>query len=296
MRNTPKPAVRSVGVLVAMLPLSCLALLGLEAGCAEAASQVTVGRQWPANQRVSMDRIDHSAWNSLLGRYVDTEGMVNYRGWKASAADVKALDAYLANLSRAEPSQPASKEAKLAFWINAYNAVTVRGILREYPTSSIRNHTPKVFGYNIWDDLLLWVGSRQYSLNQMEHEVLRKMGDPRMHFAIVCASIGCPRLLNEAYTAERLDTQLTTNAKHFFADRNKFQYDPRSGSIAVSPILKWFAEDFGQSDAQRLRWIAPFLPSDEARQLALSGRAQVRYLDYDWNLNDQATRPHTARR
>jgi len=264
-------------------------------GTALAAKQVTVGKNWPPSQSVSMDRIDHSPWDALLQKYVNERGMVNYKGWKASSADVRALDGYLASLSQANPGQQASREAKLAFWINAYNAVTVKGILREYPTSSIRNHTPKVFGYNIWDDLLLLVGGKQYSLNQMEHEVLRKMGEPRVHFAIVCASIGCPRLLNRAYVASELDAQLTTNTRDFFADRTKFNYDARANQINLSPILDWFSEDFGSNDTQLLAKIAPYLPDDGARQLATSGRARISYLSYDWDLNDQAT-ARTARR
>jgi len=152
-----------------------------------------------------MDQIDHRSWDALLKRYVNQRGNVDYQAWKQSAADQRALDAYLAHLSSANPNAQALGAAKLAFWINAYNAVTIKGILREYPTSSIRNHTAKLFGYNIWDDLLLTVGGKPYSLNHMEHEVLRKMGEPRIHFAIVCASISCPRLLNEAYTASRLE-------------------------------------------------------------------------------------------
>lgn len=264
-------------------------------GIVLAGNTVTIGKRWSQEESVAIDRIDHSPWNALLQKYVNERGMVDYKGWKASSADMRALDDYLASLSRANPSQQSSREAKLAFWINAYNAVTVKGILREYPTSSIRNHTPKVFGYNIWDDLLLSVGGKQYSLNQMEHEVLRKMGEPRIHLAIVCASIGCPRLLNRAYTAADLDAQLTTNTRDFFADRTKFNYDARSNKINLSPILEWFAEDFGSSESQRLATIAPYLPDQGARRLATSGRAHVSYLSYDWNLNDQAT-ARTARR
>jgi hypothetical protein len=178
----------------------------------------------------------------------------------------------------------------MAFWINAYNAVTIHGILREFPTTSIRNHTAKVFGYNIWDDLLLPVGGRTYSLNQMEHDVLRKMGDPRIHFAIVCASIGCPPLLNSAYLPSQLDKQLTANPKRFFADKQKFRYDTSRKTMQLSPILKWFSEDFGADRAAHLRTIAPFLPNQSAQALATGGEASISYLGYDWGLNDQKNR------
>lgn len=256
---------------------------------------VTVGRNVPANQQVPVDRINHSAWNSLLAKYVDTKGFVNYKSWKASAADQQSLDAYIQHLSAASFPANATREAKLAFWINAYNAVTVKGILKEYPTTSIHNHTAKVVGYNIWKDLQLLVEGRSYSLEAIEHEVLRKMGEPRIHFAIVCASIGCPRLLNEAYTADKLDEQLTVNTKAFFADPTKFNTDTRTGTIQVSPILSWFANDFGGSTAAQMKTIAPYVPA-QAQALASSGNARVKYLGYDWGLNDQAKLRGSGRR
>ncbi len=249
---------------------------------------VTVGAVVPQAQRIPVEQINHAAWTALLAKYVDDQGMVNYAAWKASAADQKALDEYLVRLSAASFGGAASHEAQLAFWINAYNAVTVKGILREYPTSSIRNHTSKFGGYNIWKDLQIPLEDRTYSLDQIEHDVLRKMKEPRIHFAIVCAAMGCPRLRNEAYTAKDLDSQLTDDAKTFFADRSKFTYDPARRTIGLSSILKWFGEDFGTSQAEQMRAIAPYLPDAEARRLAEGGQARVTYLDYDWELNDQA--------
>ena len=252
-----------------------------------ASGAATLGEIVPAADRVRIEQIDHGVWSSLLEKYCDSNGLVDYQAWKNSAPDQKLLDQYLAKLSTVDPSKPSSRESQLAFWINAYNSVTVKGILREYPTTSIRNHTARVFGYNIWDDLLLPVGSRTYSLNQMEHDVLRKMGEPRIHFAIVCASIGCPPLLNRAYIAEQLDQQLTDNTKRFFADRKKFSYDVANRSITVSPILDWFAEDFGADAAAQMKTISVYLPNQESQKLAASGQARVRYHDYDWGLNDQ---------
>lgn len=273
----------------------CIALLTRPSTC-RAGSTVTVGAEVPVAQWVPVDQIDHSAWDTLLKKYVDSAGMVDYTRLKASAADQQTLDKYLSHLSAATFARDSSRDAQIAFWINAYNAVTVKGILREYPTTSIRNHTAKLFGYNIWEDLQLLVGGKSYSLDQMEHEILRKMGEPRIHFAIVCASIGCPRLLDEAYTEAKLDGQLTAGAEAFFADPTKFRYDTSRGTIAVSPILKWFAEDFGASQAEQLRTVAPYLPDEAARQLASSGRASVSYLDYDWDLNDQAKAGRASRR
>ena len=249
--------------------------------------KVTVGRTVAAAESVSLDQIDHRVWDALLTRYVDDRGNVAYAAWKASAQDVQALDTYLATLSTADPRRQTSKNAVLAFWINAYNAVTVRGILREYPTSSIRNHTAKLIGYNIWKDLLLVVGGQPYSLDQMEHEVLRKLGEPRIHFAIVCASRSCPRLMNRAYTAADLENQLATNTKAFFADPANFRHEAAGRVFRLSSILSWFGDDFGSDQASRLRAIAPYLPTREAYQAALGNAVTVSYLDYDWGLNDQ---------
>ena len=250
-----------------------------------AGSTWTVGRKVASSQQVSMDRIDHSAWHTLLQKYVDVRGNVNYTGWKQSLADVRGLDGYLDTLSHASTSLPSSKAGRLAFWINAYNAVTVKGILREYPTTSIRNHTAKVFGYNIWTDLTLIVGGHPVSLEDIEHKLLRKMGEPRIHFAIVCASHSCPRLLNQAYTAQQLEQQLVANTRNFFANRENFQY--RNGTFYLSAILDWFAADFGSSDAAILRFISPYLPDKTAQQAAARGSGSISHLDYDWSLNDQ---------
>ena len=260
-----------------------------------AGNKVAVGANVPSSRQVSIDQVGHGAWDALLKSFVDQNGNVDYRSWKQSAADQRALDAYLSQLSSANPNAQATREAKLAFWINAYNAVTIKGILREYPTSSIRNHTAKLIGYNIWDDLLLTVGGKSYSLNQMEHEILRKMGEPRIHFAIVCASISCPRLLNEAYTADQLEQQLTMNSRNFFANQRNLRFDSSRQHFQLSSILEWFGEDFGANQAAQLRTIAPFFPQGAAQQFASQGRGSVSYLDYDWGLNDQAT-ARTARR
>lgn len=279
---------------VAALLLTPL-LLTAGSQVALAGQKVYVGARVPAAQQVSIDRIGHSTWDAIVRKYVDRDGMVNYQALKASADDTRKIDAYLRTLASANPRLAASREARLAFWINAYNAVTLRGMLREYPTSSIRNHTAKVWGYNIWKDLQLHVGGQPYSLEQIEHQILRKMNDPRIHFAIVCASVGCPRLLSEAYTPGRVDEQLEINARDFFARPQNFQYDQRGRSFSISSIVSWFASDFGSDQAAQLRTIGRWLPDDASRQAASRNAVSVKYLKYDWSLNDQARR-RVARR
>jgi Protein of unknown function, DUF547 len=247
-----------------------------------------LGKKWTQSQQVSMDVVNHEDFDALLDKYVDQNGYVKYRSLKSNRSDKLSLRNYLAHLSKANPRLKSSKNAKLAFWINAYNAVTLEGILQVYPTSSIRNHTAKVFGYNIWKQLPLIVGNKQYNLEQIEHEILRKMNEPRIHFAIVCASIGCPRLLNEAYTAENVDQQLTKNAKDFFSRRSNFRIDSRTKTVHTSSILEWFGTDFGQNDSAVLKAIYPYLTSDAKAALKNPGY-RLSYLNYNWDLNDQAS-------
>ncbi len=224
-----------------------------------------------ATPHVSLDKVDHSVWDRLLKKRVDDNGMVDYAGWKASRSDMGALKQYLSVLGRGDPAASTTKQGKLAFWINAYNALTVYGILEVYPTSSIRNHTAKFIGYNIWDDLLLPVRNKKYSLNTMEHKILRKLGEPRIHFAIVCASIGCPRLLNEAYTPKKLESQLADNTRDFFSRQRNLQVDLNRRQVRVSSILDWFGKDFGPTPQKALARLAEYMPNDATGRLLEQG-------------------------
>lgn len=260
-----------------------LGAITVQVACA--GSPVFVGTR--KHSKRSMDTIDHAEWERLLSKHVDQNGRVDYAGWKKSAADQERLNRYLNSLSTADGGVKAKRESQLAFWINAYNAVTIRGILREYPTTSIRNHTPRLFGYHIWKDLKLYVGGKPYSLDQIEHEVLRKMNEPRIHFAIVCASISCPRLLNEAYAPKKIEIQLAANAKDFFSREQNFRYDRLTNRFHLSAILDWFSEDFGSNQAEVLNAISEWLPTESAIRAARTSSPNVSYLDYNWNLNRQ---------
>ena len=292
LSKQPQSKRRSVRTLalLGIIGIGVAAGVFLKLSSAPRPDNTELGRQWSADQQISMDDIDHSAFDALLKKYVDDDGYVNYTVWKQSSDDQNALESYLAQLSRASTTKPSSRNARLAFWINAYNALTLKGILQVYPTSSIRNHTSRFGGYNIWKDLHLRVGDSEYSLNQMEHQILRKMHEPRIHFAIVCASVGCPRLKSEAYTARNLDRQLAENATDFFSRPVNFQFDAATHTLAVSSILDWFGEDFGETHEARFEFLKPYLPA-AARQMAVAPQTQVRYLSYDWNLNDQAHKP-----
>ena len=254
-------------------------------------AQQAIGKTWAPELQVSIDHIDHSSFNTLLQKYVDADGMVDYASWHSTAADRTTLQQYLQQLGKANTNLTATRENTLAFWINAYNAVTLEGILQVYPTTSIRKHTAKLVGYNIWKNLLLPVGNgtekpTKISLDSMEHKVLRKMSEPRIHFAIVCASISCPRLLNEAYVGERFEQQLQTNTLDFFSRAQNLQVDAASSTLKLSSIMKWFGGDFGSSSQEQVATVAPYFP-ETAKRFVGSTRYRVGYLDYDWNLNAQ---------
>ena len=249
-----------------------------------AKSVTTIGE--PQEKTVSISAINHTSFDALLKKYVDSNGDVNYSDWQKNDSDT--LETYLESFASASPSKKASKNHLLAFWINAYNALTIHGILEKYPTSTIRNHTAKLFGYNIWKDLKVTVGDNAYSLDDIEHEILRKMSEPRIHFAIVCASHSCPKLLNEAFDAHKLDAQLSQNAVDFFANPENFELN--GNKVKLSSILDWFGEDFGDNSSAVLQAITTYLPEEDAAALAeAEGNLKVSYLPYSWKLNDQKT-------
>jgi hypothetical protein len=228
--------------------------------------------------------VDHSVFDQLLSRYVDDSGLVNYRKWKAR--DEVPLRNYLKSLGNVDPNLLGRPE-RLAFWINAYNALTIQGILEFYPVESIKDKVSRILGYNIWDDYPMSVGGKEYSLNDIEHEVLRKMGEPRIHFAIVCASLGCPKLRNQAYTRVNLDRQLEEQAVHFFAQQRNLRIDRAGKTVYLSSILEWFGEDFGGSDRAKLDFTSKYLTEERDKEFLRSGKAKVKYLDFDWSLNRQ---------
>jgi hypothetical protein len=250
-------------------------------------TKVRLGSSSRDLSRPSVAEVSHSPYDLLLRKYVDDRGLVAYGPWKSAADDLQSLDDYLAVLGSVDLGKTVSKEARLAFWINAYNALTLKGILREYPTTSIRNHTAKWFGYNIWKDLLLCVDQRHYSLDDIEHKILRKLGEPRIHFAIVCASIGCPPLVNRAYFAEEMDSMLAANARRFFARETNFHADPAKRTISVSQLLQWYGTDFAPTPAEQMRPLRRYFPSADSFGWIESAPLAVSYLDYDWRLNDQ---------
>jgi len=227
----------------------------------------------------------HSAWSDLLENSVDGD-RVAYADLKSEALAL--LEAYLETLSATcVPDYITwSREQRLAFWINAYNAFTVKLIVDHHPISSIRKigflpgaafrrrfiPMPKLKGTEI-------------SLDDIKNNTLRAdFREPRIHFALVCASLGCPPLRNEAYRAADLDRQLDEQTHLFLKDTSKNRFDPETGTLYLSPIFKWFRADFEVVAGSLAAYVARYL--DDPR-IAKPG-VKIRYTDYDWALNDSA--------
>jgi hypothetical protein len=270
----------SAGIVAASV-ITCASLLVSGAFLPPPANVVT--KQAASNDSGhSIDEIDHASWDELLQRYVNGVGLLDYSRWKSSPADVAALDEYLFMLSQADLKIDASREAKLAFWINAYNALTVRGILRDYPTAGSQSALTRLEA-----NIQLPLGKSTISLDQIENDVLRPLNEPQIHFAIVCGARGCPRLMNRAYTARGVTAQLDDNAKQFFADPTKFAMSGEF-EVQLSPILQWFADDFGKTPTDVLNTIVPYMPDELRPKLLGQPNMRIRYLEYDRSLNDQA--------
>ena len=210
----------------------------------------------------------HSNWTSILQSNVSDKGAVDYANIKKQRDN---LNKYIKSLTAYLPAETWSKKEKLAYWINAYNALTVDLIIRNYPVKSIKDIK------NPWKQRLWKLGDKTYSLEEIEHDILRKMNEPRIHFAIVCASYSCPKLQNKAFIAEDLETQLTTATKEFLADKNRNEIS--ENSIELSKIFSWFSKDFTENGT-----LIEFL--NQYSMVQISPKAKKRFKDYNWALNE----------
>jgi hypothetical protein len=242
---------------------------------------------------------------AALKAFVNDQGMVNYRGLKANPQQ---LNAFVAALGQLDPQvyRGWGEKEKITFWINAYNALTLKAIIDHYPISAgffkalayPRNSIRQIPG--VWDGLRFRVMGREMTLDEIEHATLRKeFNEPRIHLALVCAAMGCPPLRNEPYIGEKLDQQLDDQARRFLANPRKFAINPSQSKVYLSPIFKWFGEDFVKTYGTD-KGVAKFSPAERAvlnyfvkfvnekdREYLLQGSYAISYLDYDWSLNEQ---------
>ncbi len=208
----------------------------------------------------------HEAFDALLKKYVSSDGKVNYKNFKSEKA---ALDSYIKTLSDDAPQDNWSKNDKMAYWINAYNALTIKLIIQNYPLSKITD----LDGGKTWDVKRNTLSGKKLSLNDIENQILRPMGDARIHFAINCAAKSCPPLFNQAFTADNLNDCLELRTKQFI---NSSANTLKSNEIKISKIFDWYGKDFGN--------VASFV--SKYANTKVSKTAKVSFNDYDWRLNE----------
>lgn len=213
--------------------------------------------------------ISHQKWDQLLKKHVSATGKVDYKGLVNDKAE---LNSYLEILKSRIPGSGESSNEKLSYWINAYNAFTVSLIVENYPLKSIRDIKDP------WDKKFIVLAGKQYSLNQIENEIIRKQfNEPRIHFAVNCAAASCPPLLNEAFTADKLSAQLEKQTRKFVTNSQYNQI--AKDRVGLSQIFNWYNEDFTKQGTF-IQWLNKYASSP------VSANADISYLEYDWALNE----------
>ena len=211
---------------------------------------------------------DHGQWNQLLQQYVSASGKVNYTGLLEQQ---KQLEAYLDELAQATPGSDWSRSASLAYWLNVYNAFTVKLILDNWPVQSIKDTR----GGTPFDDKWIELAGKKYSLNQIENEIIRpRFEDPRIHFAVNCAAVSCPPLPNRAFTADNVDRTLEQLARSFINNDKFNTITPERAT--VSKIFDWYRQDFGT--------LHEYL--DRYAEASVTADTEIRFKEYDWGLNN----------
>lgn len=231
----------------------------------------------------------HLLFTQILQDYV-SNGLVKYKKLK----DDMRLDKYLEQLENTNPKKIVDEKNRLAFWINAYNAYTLKFVIEEYPVESINDlhwgglYLGSLLGTTIWDDEKIVINGIEFSLNNIEHDIIRKkFNEERIHFALVCASISCPSLRNEAYEGYKLDKQLGEQAELFFNDVTKNKFDKRTRTASLSKILSWYKSDFGKDEQAILSYVVQFIDKETADDIkSNSSEWNIEYLYYNWDLNE----------
>ena len=248
--------------------------------------------------------LSHASFDRLLQRFVDHEGRVNYSALKQDSRDLDQYYHLIATFSPdSHPDLFPSESHKLAYWINAYNATAIKTVLTYYPISSVLDvKPPAVFfflseksGFFVFQRLTY--GGKTTSLYYLGNGVIReRFQEPRIHFALNCAALGCPRLPRQAFSGEDLERQLDQETRKFLSEARNFRIDHSGKTIYMSSIFKWYEDDFlnwyqknySESKASLVNYIALYLTSDKAAELKEHGNQYaLRFLPYDWGLNDK---------
>lgn len=239
-----------------------------------AAAQSADSGGWVARYARLLDRYTEAV-DATVGTRVDYAGLRGEPEWKEMIAELATVD----------PSQLRDRDARLAFWINAYNVFAIDLIVRNPPVASIRDLGS--FFSPVWKKEAGRLAGRAWTLDEIEHDILRKQGEPRIHGAIVCASISCPNLRREPFAADRLDAQLADNMRAWLARPEKgLAIDRAADAVRISPIFDWFGDDFATLGGV-MAVVTRYAPeSDRAWLEQNAANARIGYFDYDWRLND----------
>ena len=241
--------------------------------------------RWTAHQSASAATIDHAAWDALLKKYLvpAEQGLNRFRYGGVSPADKKALADYLDRL-QALRIDAYNRAEQRAYWINLYNALTVKVVLDRYPVTSIREiKLGGVFSGGPWGKKLLRVEDEDLSLDDIEHRILRPLWkDPRMHYAVHCASVGCPNLSTTAYSAVNFDELAEAGARAYVNSSRGARIE--NGALEISSIYSWFKVDFGGSDAGVIAHLRRY--AEPALAARLESITRIGGDSYDWSLND----------
>ena len=231
-------------------------------------------------QSIEGTALSHALFDQVLQEQVDENGRVNYTKLKANP---EKFEAYLDLLAAANPAEW-SYNSQLVFWINAYNALVIKGVIDHYPITSVRK--VKLFN-GFFSRLKFQAAGKTYTLNQIEHGIIREeFADPRVHFALVCASRSCPPLQNRAFTAETIEERLEPLTFNFIRNPEQVRIDRAKRRVYLSKIFKWYDDDFKVGYDGVADFLADYLPSEDVDFLE-SENIKFQYLDYDWTLNDQ---------
>ena len=270
------------------LGLLFLGLLGLTS-IGTAAPKSQLWEKWSAHDSGSTSSIDHGEWNSLLEHYVvpgsDGINRFSYQQLLDSSEDRQRLTDYLIEMSQVEIRR-FNRDQQRAYWINLYNALTVDVVLLEYPVYTIRDIKSGLFSSGPWGRNLIVVENEKLTLDDIEHRILRPIWqDPRIHYAVNCASIGCPNLQPEAFTSANTESLLDRGAVEYVNHPRGAQVT--GGKLQVSSIYDWFEADFGDSESGVIEHLRQYARPELLA--ALDGIDEIDNDDYDWMIN--ATNP-----
>ena len=287
IRSSPRGTLGR-SLLIRWRPLGLLAAMLLASACSAPESKQIQG--WDASNEANVERVDHSVWQKILDGYVapDASGvnLVDYEGLSSSAETSQKLAAYLKYLQNLDPRQ-FSRAEQMAYWINLYNALTVKVVLDAFPVDTIRDIHAGVVPYTgPWDDIHANVADQDLTLNHIEHGILRPIWrDERIHYAVNCAAYGCPHLQATAFTAANTEDLLDAGAREFVNSPQGVDVVD-SDFIVISSIYDWYAEDFGDTEEAIIAHLIEYAEDDLAEFLGGFNGA-VDY-DYDWGLNGLA--------